>query len=130
MGYTFGNTSKQRLDTAHKDLREVMEAAIKTSPVDFSIVCGHRTEEAQMEALEKGYSQVPWPLSRHNMYPSTAVDVCPYVDGKLVWDDDELWEKLFHHIMKTAIRLNIRLLWGGSWTFVDKPHFQLDWRLT
>jgi peptidoglycan L-alanyl-D-glutamate endopeptidase CwlK len=49
----------------------------------------------------------------------TAFDCCPMVDEKLVWDNNELWEKI------GKIGEDLGLEWGGRWKMQDKPHFQL-----
>jgi peptidoglycan L-alanyl-D-glutamate endopeptidase CwlK len=103
-----------------------MEAAIASSPVDFTIVCGVRSEIEQNKAFNEGYSQLRYPMSRHNTFPSEAVDVCPYAYGKLVWDDDRLWGLLLNHISFHAGRLNVQLEFGAYWkSFTDKPHIEL-----
>lgn len=47
-----------------------------------------------------------------------AFDVVPVVNGKAVWDDDVMWEKL------GDIGVQCGLEWGGNWKFRDSPHFQ------
>src|SRR5947209_373213 len=55
--------------------------------------------------------------SFHNF--GVAFDVCPVVNGKAVWDDNELFKKI------GEIGIKIGLEWGGTWTsFLDLPHFQ------
>jgi peptidoglycan L-alanyl-D-glutamate endopeptidase CwlK len=131
----FGTASLSRLATCHEDLQRVMAEAIATSPVDFAIVAGHRGQAEQDRCCMEGKSKTPWPTSKHNHQPSLAVDVAPYVGGKIVWNDKELFRDLAHHIFATADRLGIRLRWGGNWsdnadepphsTFIDMPHFEL-----
>ncbi len=48
-----------------------------------------------------------------------AFDAAPLVYGKIVWNNDELWQKY-----GDAVKIN-GLVWGGNFTsFVDKPHAQ------
>ncbi len=55
--------------------------------------------------------------SLHNW--GVAFDICPVVRGKVVYDDNILWEKI------ARIGKELGLEWGGDWTiFPDKPHFQ------
>lgn len=123
----FGQTSEDRLATCDRSLQALMRRAIATSPVDFTIVCGERDEAAQMAAYEAGNSRAKFGQSPHNLSPSAAVDVCPYIPGRgLVWDDDGLWDRLAVHIIETARKMDIPIQWGGSFTsIVDKPHFEL-----
>jgi peptidoglycan L-alanyl-D-glutamate endopeptidase CwlK len=70
---------------------------------------------------------VAWPKSRHNSSPSEAVDVAPYVNGKIPWDDTQEFRALNVHMMAAAKKLGIAIEWGGTlWqNFVDMPHYQL-----
>ena len=85
--YRFGRTSARRLATCTLDMQTLMVAAISADdcPVDFSVICGHRTEAEQNDAHARGASKLRWPKSRHNSYPSMACDVAPYVGGSVTW---------------------------------------------
>ncbi|VAX20949.1 hypothetical protein MNBD_NITROSPINAE01-421 [hydrothermal vent metagenome] len=49
-----------------------------------------------------------------------ARDVVPIVDGKAVWDDFELWQRI------GALGEQVGFEWAGSWkTFREFPHFQV-----
>lgn len=132
--YRFGSTSARRLATCTQDMQTLMVAAISADdcPVDFSVICGHRTEAEQNDAHARGASKLKWPRSRHNSYPSMACDVAPYVGGDVSWD----W-KYYHllapHIKATWSRLAAEgkvsgsLEWGGDWrSFKDGPHWQIN----
>jgi len=121
-------TSKQRLDTCHPLIQKVIYEAIKESPVDFLVVCGYRNQEDQDKAFAQGYSKVKFPNGKHNHNPSLAVDLAPVVDGKVLWDDSKLFERIADHVLAKAVDLDVNLTWGGNWTggFVDQPHFQLE----
>lgn len=126
MTYKFGKTSRNRLNTCHPDIQRVMERAIELSPIDFSIVCGERTEEEQMEAYRKGNSKAKYGQSPHNNSPSLAVDICPYVDGKLQWDNAAGWFTLYKTVMQAARLEDVELTWGGHFkSITDKPHWEL-----
>jgi peptidoglycan L-alanyl-D-glutamate endopeptidase CwlK len=123
----FSAKSKNALATAHPLLQRVMNAAI--AEIDFSVLCGHRTEAEQMAAYEGGKSQLRWPRSKHNQIPSLAVDIVPYpVD----WGDLERFKTLAAVVRRhwEAIppmdRAGWWLEWGGNWTsFKDYPHWEL-----
>lgn len=54
-----------------------------------------------------------------------AFDVVPVVNGKAVWDDDDLWERI------GAWGIECGLEWAGSWkSFPERAHFQLTEGLT
>ena len=46
--------------------------------MDVSLTWGHRDERDQTEMFATGRSKVKWPNSKHNAYPSLAVDIQPY----------------------------------------------------
>ncbi len=55
--------------------------------------------------------------SLHNF--GVAFDICPIVNRKAEWNDNELFKKI------GEIGMKIGLEWGGTWTsFLDLPHFQ------
>lgn len=131
MTYRFGSASSARLATVHPDLSRVMHKVIAQTPVDFAIISGLRGKDEQNDLVAVGRSHLFYPRSKHNFSPySLAVDVAPYVAGRgLVWDDDTLWTTLYDHIMAAALVEGVRLVWGGNWSrFVDKPHFELNWK--
>lgn len=122
----FGKTSKERLATCHDDLQALMNRAIMNPPVDFAIICGHRGQEDQDKAFAQGYSKVKWPNGLHNKTPSLAVDIAPVIEGKVIFDDVDLFDKLAAHVALCSSDLCISVEWGGSWkNFKDYPHWQL-----
>lgn len=136
---SFGNTSRERLDTCHPDIIMVMEEAI--IHVDFSVVWGQRGKKNQNMAYEKGHSTKQYPDSKHNKTPSQAIDILPYPTG---WpqksDPPHVKEAKVGHfyymagvVMKCASDLGIKLRWGGDWDqdnnfinnkFDDLAHFE------
>lgn len=140
--FKFSNSSLEKLNTCSTALQLVFTEAIKTSLIDFSIICGHRSVAVQQEYYAQGRS-IPGEIityvdgilktSKHNHMPSRAVDICAYVNGKMIWDEKHLCY-LAGHIMATAKHLGISLTWGGNWDgdgeiisdqkFIDLPHFQ------
>lgn len=121
--YSFSQRSKDRLKGVHPKLVQVMQEAIKESPLDFSITEGVRSVERQKELFESGKSQTM--RSRH--ISGHAVDIAVLVDGKITWDFSK-YQIVADHIKTVAKSLNIPIEWGGDWTsFKDGPHFQLPW---
>ena len=126
----FSERSRQRLATCHPDLQRVLNQAIEFGP-DFTVICGHRTEEEQTRAVAEGRSHAPWPQSKHNGKPSEAVDIAPY---PIDWDDWDRFRVLAGYILGTADTVGVPLRWGGDWDrdyteaderFRDLPHFEL-----
>jgi len=138
----FSKRSFDRLSTCHPDLQKVMLTAIQVTRVDFSIVEGHRTLAKQIEYFKAGKSRIDGVNKRgkHMEYPSLAVDICAYVQGKADWSDVHLGY-LGGLILGVADDLyskgeiSRRLTWGADWdndgvlvydhTLKDLPHYQL-----
>ena len=79
----FSQISRDRLRTCHRDLQVLFEFVIMN--YDCTIVCGHRGEVAQNQAYAAGNSEKPWPLSKHNKWPSLAVDAAPFEKTAIDW---------------------------------------------
>jgi peptidoglycan L-alanyl-D-glutamate endopeptidase CwlK len=73
---SFSNVSRTRLEQCHPHLQLILNEAI--SYVDFSVVTGYRDKETQNSLYTQGFSKVIYPNSKHNKFPSKAVDVAPY----------------------------------------------------
>ena len=120
--YKFGTKSKERLATVHPDLQKLFNAAISTSPYDFSITEGVRSLERQKELLEAGKSTTM--NSRH--LKGNAVDIAVFVEGKLTWDF-KYYKEVSDHIKALSKAMQITIVWGGDWkSFIDGVHFELD----
>ena len=132
----FSKKSISKLATAERDLQTIMHSAIKI--VDFTIVYGHRTVSEQKALYAHGrdnknnivtYCDGVKNKSKHNYYPSKAIDIVPYPEG---WKDEERFSYVAGVIMTIAHQLwtdgkvENRLEWGGNWKkFKDRPHFQI-----
>lgn len=117
----FSDNSKNILKECHEDLQRVMNEVIKE--FDITVLCGHRGEDEQNEAYNNGTSKAKWGESKHNHYPSLAVDVVPY---PLDWNDIESFEKMGEVVMRKADELGIQIKWGRDFKGLkDYPHFEL-----
>lgn len=140
--FSFGAKSKAQLKTAHKDLQEIMNRAIRMSDVDFGIAEGHRTIEKQQQYFAEGKSKLDGVnnKSKHNYDPSLAVDIYAYVNHKASWDKEHLsyLAGMIHAVAEMLFEQEIithKLRWGGNWdgdgiilddqSFDDLPHFEL-----
>ena len=126
---SFGERSKKALDSAHPKLRQLFEEVVKSQ--DCAILCGFRNEEDQEKAFLQGFSKVHYPNSKHNSYPSMAVDVVPW---PLDWKEERRFYRLSGYVQSVADRLGIKIRWGGDFnqdgnlrndSFVDLPHYEL-----
>ena len=136
MAWAYSQRSLQRLQTCDSDLQLLFLEALADPecPSDITIVEGHRSEERQNQMVAEGKSQLRWPRSRHNSFPSLAVDAAPYIPaaGGLSWDWQH-YHPLAAHIKAVWSRLQAEgkvhgtLTWGGDWSsFPDAPHWQID----
>lgn len=125
----FGPVSTANLAQAHPDLQDLFNEVIKH--FDCSVICGHRGEKEQTAAFVADASKVQWPDSKHNQYPSMAVDVIPYPSD---WEDTARMTYLAGVVMGIAKMKGISIRWGRDWdsdtdlndqTFNDYPHFEL-----
>ena len=126
---SYSQVSRDRLATCDDRLQRVFNEVIKHR--DCSILCGHRGQAEQDEALRAGKSKLGWPKSNHNTLPSKAVDAAPYpVD----WSDRDRFHVFGGFVLGIAASMGITLRWGGDWngngtnrdqTFHDLPHFEV-----
>lgn len=123
MPYQLGSRSLRRLVGVHPDLRAVIEHAITITDLDFSVLEGLRSLSRQRELLAAGATRTL--RSRH--LTGHAVDVAPYVGGRVRWDWP-LYHRLAPQIMQAAADVGVPVEWGGHWRkFRDGPHWQLPW---
>lgn len=134
MAFKFGKGSEIQLATLDPRLQRVLRRALSYGIIDFVVVVGFRGEAAQNEAFRTGASQKRWPEGEHNQYPSKAVDVALYINGKVEWGLPKSWYYLGGLIMAAAAEEGVRLRWGADWdsdrdvtdqTFNDLGHFEL-----
>lgn len=126
--FKFSKKSLEKINNPklHPKLKLLLTEAIKTSPIDFTVIETVRTLEQQRIYVAKGTSKTL--KSRH--IPSTnksgmceAFDIAPY---PIDWKNIKRFVVLSDHIKKTANTLGINIEYGGDWkTFKDYPHYQL-----
>ena len=141
MKYSFGNRSEDNLKTCNSVLQSICRRALSYGAMDFSVIEGHRTTERQQEL----FNSVPprthldgvTRKSRHQTYPSEAVDLLPYpavVNGVDVWGDKRRFSVLAGLMYAAAREEGVEIRWGGDWDgdgnnrdskLDDLPHFEL-----
>lgn len=128
MTFKFGTKSLKLINNPkfHPKLKLLLNEAIKTSPIDFTVIETVRTLQQQKINVAKGVSKTL--KSKH--IPSNnksglceAVDIAPY---PIDWKDIKRFIQLSQHIKNIAKKLNISIEYGGDWkTLKDYPHYQL-----
>lgn len=126
---SFSGKSLAHLRTCDARLQSILNEVIKYT--DFTVLCGHRGQKEQAEALAAGKSKVGWPNSKHNSLPSKAVDIAPY---PIDWNDEVRFARLMGHVERVANEQGIKLRFGldfdgDGWSsderFLDFPHIEL-----
>lgn len=112
-----------KLSTCHKKLQLFVTEVAKVYPI--KVMDCHRNKNEQNKAFYRGKSLLRFPKSKHNSYPSMAVDIIPLQEGKYTF------RQLSKIAKRIAKELNINVQWGGDWHgFIDMPHWELieqDW---
>lgn len=130
--HKLGSRSLKNLRGVHPDLVKVVKRALKICPCDFTVIEGRRTLLRQKALLEEGATKTL--RSRH--LTGHAVDIIPWIGGKVDWNDYGNFCQVGHSMRVAAMDLGIPLIWGagkmygGAWSnsFNDMPHFQLTWK--
>lgn len=140
----FGPASTTQLATCHIDIQVIFREVIWT--VDCTIIEGHRGQIDQDEYFRLGKSEVQFPNSNHNSFPSMAVDSMRYYPQRphIHWSDKDDNEWFAKFVIETARKLydageiTHLIRWGADWDmdgvrvdkdpdeqFFDGPHFEL-----
>lgn len=138
MAFSFSKHSLKRLEGVHPKLVKLMEEAIKTSPHDFLISQGVRTDAEQYALYQQGRSK-PGRIVTHvdgrrkrsahqkkiDGY-GYAIDFALVVDGVVDWVDIPKYKEIGEHIVALGRKRGIPVVWGGNWSrFKDYPHIEL-----
>ena len=140
MPFAFSETSRDRLQGAHRDLQKLANLAIKL--IDFTVLETNRTEEQQQIYVAKGVSQTM--SSKHLPWPSQAMDIAPWfaAEPHIRWPDTSIrgaeviarWAYLIGIIRGAAAALGIAVRVGFDWDgdgnafnehFPDWPHVEV-----
>ena len=124
MSFKFGKKSLERLNECDVRLQALCEKMLSRSDFDLTITCGYRNKEEQEKAFKEGKSNAHFGQSKHNCFPSKAVDICPY---PIKWDKEDIrWHKMVALAYDTARLLNIKIRCGAFFSFEDYPHIELE----
>lgn len=92
---------------------------------DINVFSVYRREDEQNRLYEQGYSKLRYPESKHNCYPTLAVDIAPQVNGKIDWKDLTLWKDMIGECKALAELHGIECNFGADWKMRDYPHVEL-----
>lgn len=96
---------------------------------DHTLLSGYRDKEEQNGLVAAGNSKLMYPKSKHNVFPSVAVDLQPY-PYKCVED----LHYFIGYVKATADRMGIKIRLGRDWdgdnsssnNWVDAFHIELE----
>lgn len=127
--FQFGTSSLAKLNTVHHDLSAVAVKVMSWQIYDFTIVWGHRGQEAQDQAFLSGNSSKKFPDSLHNQNPSLALDFAPWVNGAIPWKDEHAFAVIGGMFIAAAAEYKVPLIYGGDWDMDGETTDQrlMDW---
>lgn len=121
--HKWGLDSKTKIESLDARLAKIVDDTLRACPFDVKVVWGFRDQEAQEMAYSLGTSMLRWPDSKHNQYPSSAVDLAPIVGGRIPWKDVRPWLVLAGVVHGIAQVARVPIRWGGNW---DRDEVILD----
>jgi hypothetical protein len=113
--------SLEQLGTCSSELQRLFMEVSKYSPC--VVVCGFRNEEDQNALFNSGNSEKKFPNSKHNVFPSLAVDVIPY-DEQSQYPSRERLNFFGGYVIGVADQLGIKLNWGPFMLYFDEADTQ------
>jgi len=129
----WSKASQAVYDTLDPKLQRLV-TRLRDEVIDITLICGHRGEAEQNEAVRTGHSKVKWPEGKHNKLPSVAVDLRPYPFSIA---EPKQWAQL-GYLAAWAIVFaredGFEVRWGGDWdrdndltdqTFDDLFHLEI-----
>lgn len=129
--------SEDRLKGVDARLADVVRRAKELSQVPFMVIEGLRTPARQTELYAQGRTKpgpvVTWTMKSKHL-EGRAVDIVPYENGKIDWNDLSNFNALYRAMMKAAGERGVALRYGGDWDGdgklrekgeSDSPHFEL-----
>lgn len=127
--HRFGKRSLENLHEVNLGLCEICTLALDLSPWDFAVTDGIREIEEQREYVRTGKSRT---LNSRHLH-GFAIDVAAYVNGRIEYDNWELYEDIATAMFRAAHMHGRVIEWGGHFgriqrgvffPFPDGVHFQ------
>lgn len=136
--FVYGERSKLVLESLAPDLQVLCTELLKFR--DVALLEGHRSSARQARLLRDKKTKVGPGKSKHNRFPSLAVDMIPYPFQERDWEDRDKFHLFAGFVLGVAAKLLSEgkmerpLRWGGDWDkdwetsdneFDDFPHYEL-----
>ena len=135
--FVFGQRSLDRLNGVNTRLVSVVHRALELSTVDFTVVEGLRSKQRQTQLYAQGRTTagkiVTWTLKSKHI-DGLAVDLAPFADGKIDWNDLAKFDAIGAAMKKAAAEMGVTIRWGADWDRdgklrekgeSDSPHFEI-----
>lgn len=103
---------KERLNGVDSKLVLIVEEMASCVSFDVIVVEGLRSLERQKELVAKGASRTM--KSKHLI--GKAVDLAPYKDGKILWEDKDKFKEIARVMDVSAKFFGINLIHGYDWS--------------
>lgn len=118
----------ERLDKVNPYLDRIVRNAAKSVRFDVLVVCGYRTAAAQMLAYLTGKSKALPGKSKHNVFPSKAVDLIACDElGRPEWEALDKLAEINKAMQAEAAKEGIKLTWSKTWKkFVEFNHWEIN----
>jgi hypothetical protein len=115
--FKFSENSLKNLGEAHPILRFIAFETLKKGLCDFAVITGYRDEDTQNRLFAEKKSKALYPDSKHNVYPSHAIDIQPFIPGKGYSTNPIHFVYLAGLYLATAVELGYDdiVRWGGNW---------------
>lgn len=129
--YKLSGRSQKELETCDPRLQVIVRAVINAEIMDLTVTEGVRSQEDQDKYYKEGKSRIRWPNGKHNVVEegqkSKAVDVAPFVSGKLSYNFGHCVHLAGLMIM-AGRALGVKLRWGGNWDMDGEPVTDQDFQ--
>jgi len=116
--------SEGRLKGVDSKLANVVRKAKTLSTVPFTVVEGLRSAARQAELYAQGRTKpgkvVTWTMKSKHI-EGRAVDLAPYENGKIDWNDLSKFDAIARAMKQAAQELGVPIRHGGNWDGDDKP---------
>ena len=133
--FTLSKKSRRKLKGVHPDLMWVIQRALEISPIDFVVHEGTRTKVRQKLLIARGKAKAGKKGFKVSLYKHCrqadgyghAVDLVPYYDGKLQWEDKNALKMIADAMIRAynetpILYCSTHMRWGGAWTELITHH--------
>ena len=124
--FVLSEKSKANMCCVDERLIRIAHRAIQITKIDFGIpnTGGIRSEKAQNKLFREGRSKADGYEKRSKHQEGKALDFYAWVHGSASWEKEHL-AQVAAAFLQAANELQIKIQWGGLWTFEDFPHVEL-----